>query len=130
MPKLRFDGYYFYLNKKENPKDTKNYILRFYEKSQKVISVSVGLNNNKVKNDFNINDFFPSEKWFNEDYEKSGIYEISGDKIRFYTQSKNGHISYKGEILDNRLELFSHSYINGYETKILYNFIPFEEIKK
>ena len=41
MSKLRFDGYYYYLKKNIIKNDSYNYILRFFEKNNKVIGVTV-----------------------------------------------------------------------------------------
>ena len=129
MSKLRFNGYYYYIDQIDRLDETINYVLRFYEISKTVIQVSIGKSKiglNENKKEFNINDFFPSGNWFNENYSNSGRYEINGDQIHFDC----GKVSYKGTISDNSLSLYSISHINGHESTHLFKFIPFEEIHK
>ena len=123
---LRFNGYYYYLDERDRKERAINYILRFYENPKKVIHVSMGLNEENYYKEFDLNDFFPSNNWFNENYEDSGRYEIYGEQISFDC----GKVSYKGTISDYYLTLHSISHINGHESTHKYKFIPFEEIKK
>ena len=120
MPKLRFNGYY-YCFVKRNTSEYYNSVLRFYENNNIVIGVSISPQNNK-KNCRFIN-YFPKENWFNENYEEKGDYIISEEQISFVCSN----VSYKGTILnDDKLSLFSHSNLNGYESTEEYKFISFE----
>ena len=126
--KLNFYGYYYFFDKEENAIDSVNCVLRFFKDTKKVISVSIGQNlyeKYKPIESFTLNSFFPNDSWFNESYQDYGIYEISGNHIEF----KCGFVSYKGTILENGLELSSHSDANGHEAHRNYRFISFEELK-
>ncbi len=126
--KLRFSGYYYHFDKMENILDSYNYVLRFFEDKKRVISVSIGLQNDekdKPIESYTLNQFFPKESWFNEFYEDYGTYEISGNHIKF----KCGFVLYEGTILGNSLDLFSHSNFNGYEDNNTFKFISFEELQ-
>ena len=79
MYKLRFDGYYYYLKKNIIKIDSYNYILRFFEKNNKVIGVTVSPQKDDIIVGFG--DFFPSGIWFNENYENNGI--LTFQEIRF-----------------------------------------------
>ena len=121
MSKLRFDGYYYYLKKNIIKNDSYNYILRFFEKNNKVIDVTVS----PQKDDIIVGfwDFFPSGNWFNENYENNGNFDISGDQISF----KCGEVLYNGTIINqDKLKLFSHSNINDHEETKEYKFISFD----
>ena len=120
MPKLKFNGYYFCLKLTEKKTDSDNYILRFYEKNNEVIGVTISQNDQKKWLIFA--NYFPNDSWFNQNYERKGNYKISGDQISF----ECGNVIYKGTILDDKLSLFSHSNINGFEATRLYKFIPFD----
>ena len=124
MSKIRYDGYYysFQLGDKKN-NHSHNYVLRFFNENNKVISESIYV---IKENDFCFGNFFPEGNWFNENYEKKGNFEINENKIYF----KIGNISYKGTILnEEEFELFSHSNINSYENTEIYKFIPFDVLK-
>ena len=124
MSKIRFDGYYYSFTLKENKSDSDIKVLRFFNKNNKVISVTCATKN------FCFGGFFPLLDWFNETYEDSGNFEITGNKISFYSSCKYGKVSYKGTILnEEELELFSHSHINGYEQTRIFKFIPFEVVR-
>ena len=124
MSKIRFDGYYYLFRLKNNISDSYVKVLRFFNKNNKVISVS------HIASDFSFRSFFPSGNWFNEMHEDSGNFKIIENEISFDCSSKEGKVSYKGTILnDDELELFSHSYINGYEDTKIYKFIPFDILK-
>ena len=100
-----------------------NYIFRFYENNNKVIAVSCSLNEHLK---INFANFFPSGNWFDENYEDNGNYNISGEQISF----ECGNVLYNGTILSkDKLKLFSHSNINGYETTREYKFISFKILK-
>ena len=119
MSKLKFNGLYYYLNISLNI----NYILRFFEKNNLVIGVSLSANKGKEL----FKNYFPQGDWFNEFYEKNGNYTIFGNKISFVC----GKVSYEGTILDSgKLSLFSHSYINGHESTNEYKYISFNDINK
>ena len=119
MSKLKFNGLYYHLDTSSNT----NYILRFFEKNNLVISVSIIANEGKKLS----KKYFPQGDWFNEFYEQNGNYTISGNKISFVCSK----VSYEGIILNSRkLSLFSHSYINGYESTKEYKYISFNDIKK
>ena len=125
---LKFFGYYYYFDKKENILDSCNSVLRFFENKKRVISVPIGIQNyekDKPIESFTFNRFFPKESWFNENYENYGTYEISENHIKF----KCGFVSYEGTILGNSLELSIHSDYNGYDAKETYKFISFEELQ-
>ena len=120
---MKFNGYYYCLQLEENISHSYNYILIFYDKNNKVIKVSCCPSNEDKY--FFIN-FFPTNNWFNENYENNGNYNISGDQISF----ECGKILYKGTILnDDKLKLFSHSNINGHEDTKEFKFISFEILK-
>ena len=124
MSKIRFDGYYYLFTLKNNKNDSYVQVLRFFNKNNKVILVTHAANN------FSFGSCFPSGNWFNEKYEDSGNFEIIENEISFYCSSEEGKVSYKGKILnDDELELFCHSYINGYEDTKIYKFIPFDVLK-
>ena len=124
MSKIRFDGYYYLFKLKNNKYDSYVQVLRFFNENNKVISVT------HVTHHFCFGSFFPSENWFNEQHEDSGKFKIIENEISFDCSSKYGKVSYKGTILnDDELELFCHSYINGYEETKLYKFIPFDVLK-
>ena len=124
MSKIRFDGYYYLFTLKNNINDSYVKVLRFFNKNNQVISVS------HIASDFSFGSFFPSGNWFNEMHEDSGNFKIIENEISFDCSSKEGKVSYKGTILnDDELELFSHSYINGYEETKIYKFIPFDVLK-
>ena len=124
MSKIRFDGYYYLFTLKNNKNDSYVHVLRFFNKNNKVISVAHAANN------FSFGSCFPSGNWFNEKFKNSGNFEIIENEISFDCSSKNGKISYKGTILnDDELELFCHSYINGYEDTKIYKFISFDVLK-
>ena len=124
MSKIRFDGYYYLFTLKNNKNDSYVQVLRFFNENNKVISVTLAANN------FSFGSFFPSGNWFNEKYEDSGNFEIIENEISFDCSSEEGKVSYKGKILnDDELELFYHSYINGYEDTKIYKFIPFDVLK-
>ena len=120
MSKLKYDGYYYHLTIEEKKIDSYINIFRFFEKTNKVISVACSPNYNKAPI---FGNFFPSDDWFNENYENNGNYNITDDKISFTC----GKVEYKGTILSqDKLELFFYSKINGNEGKIEYKFISFE----
>ena len=124
MSKIRFDGYYYLFRLKNNKNDSYVQVLRFFNENNKVISVTL------VTHYFCFGSFFPSENWFNEKYEDSGNFKIIENEISFDCSSEEGKVSYKGTILnEDELELFSHSYINGYEDTKIYKFIPFDVLK-
>ena len=124
MSKIRFDGYYYLFTLKNNKYDSYVQVLRFFNKNNKVISVTHAADN------FSFGSFFPSGNLFNEKFKNSGNFEIIENEISFDCSSKNGKISYKGTILnDDELELFSHSYINGHEDTKIYKFISFDVLK-
>ena len=75
MSKLKFNGLYYHLDTSSNI----NYILRFFEKNNIVISVSIIANEGKKLS----KKYFPQGDWFNEFYEKNGNYTIFGNKISF-----------------------------------------------
>ena len=123
MSKLRFDGYYYYLKKNIIKNDSYNYILRFFEKNNKVIGVTVSPQKDDIIVGFG--DFFPSGNWFNENYENNGNFDISGDQISF----KCGEVLYNGTIINqDKLKLFSHSNLNGHEETKEYKFISFDAL--
>ena len=126
---LKFFGYYYNFLEKGNILDSYNSVLRFFKDKKKVISASIGLQNDKKDKpieSFDLNDFFPKETWFNEFYKNNnGTYEISDDHIKF----KCGFVSYEGTILENSLELSVHSDYNGYEAMETYKFISFKELQ-
>ena len=125
---LQFNGYYFSFCKKEDLTDSYNSVLRFFKDKNLVISVSCGkqkYGQNIILDTITLNEFFPKESWFNENFNNKGTYEISGNHIKF----KCGFVSYEGTILENSLELFSHSDYNGYECNHIYKFISFDELQ-
>ena len=120
MSKIRYDGYYYNLDIKEKKRDSCIYIFRFFEKTNKVISVICSPNHNDA---LSFGNFFPSGDWFNENYENNGFYNITDDKISFTC----GKVEYKGTILSqDKLKLFFYSKINGNEGKEEYKFISFD----
>ena len=124
MSKIRFDGYYYLFTLKKNTYYSYVKVFRFFNNNNKVISVT------HATQDFCFGSFFPSNDWFNENYDDSGNFKIIENEISFDCSSKHGKVSYKGTILnDDKLELFSHSYINGYEQTKIYKFIPFDVLK-
>ena len=124
MSKIRFDGYYYLFTLENNKNDSYVQVLRFFNENNKVISVT------HRKHYFCFGSFFPSNDWFNENYDDSGNFKIIENEISFDISSEDGKVSYKGTILnEDELELFSHSYINGYEDTKIYKFIPFDILK-
>ena len=123
MSKVKFDGYYYHIDFKENDKyNSYNYILRFFP-NNRVIGVTVDVTK---ENKFTFGNCFPVGNWFNENYESNGIFNISENQITF----ECGDIEYKGTIInDDILKLFSHSNINNYETTEEYNFISFKVLQ-
>ena len=112
---IKENGYYYYFE----PELDMSKILRFYKSSNKVIGASISVQ----KSEKRFIDFFPSGNWFNENYEKSAKYVISGNKISFLLQN----VHYKGTLLDgDKIELFSHSDINGYEATRVFKFISLD----
>ena len=122
MSEVRSDGYYYCLKLEKKRDDSVNSILRFFSEQSKVIGVSVSPNK---KSKFIFSNFFPSGNWFSENYENNGNYTISRNTISF----ECGKIIYKGTISKDKLVLFSHSNINGYETTEEYKFISFDVLK-
>ena len=80
MSKLKYDGYYYNLNIKVKKRNSYASIFRFFEKTNKVISVVCSPNHNDPRNFWH---FFPKGDWFNENYEDNGYYNITDDKISF-----------------------------------------------
>ena len=121
---LEENGYYYCIDFEEKY----NKVFRFYKASNKVIGASIGSTLSEIR----FNNLFPSENWFNEYYKDNARYEIttSGNKIAF----KVGNVHYKGTLLEGqKIELFSHSDINGHEDTKVFKFISLdvlEDIKK
>ena len=114
------NGYYYCLSNDHEY----NSVLRFYKESNKVIGASIGSTSSEIK----FIGLFPKGNWFNENYEDSGNYEISisGNKIAFSL----GKVHYKGTLLNRqKMELFVHSDINGYENTEIYKFISLDVLK-
>ena len=117
---LEENGYYYCINKEKKYND----IFRFYKASNKVIGACIGysLSNLRFKK------LFPFGNWFNEDYKANGRYEISssGNKIAFEV----GNVHYNGTLLEGqKMELFSHSDINGHENTRIFKFISLDVLK-
>jgi hypothetical protein len=121
---LEENGYYYCIDFEEKY----NKVFRFYKASNKVIGASIGSTLSEIR----FKNLFPSENWFNEYYKDNARYEIttSGNKIAF----KVGNVHYKGTLLEGqKIELFSHSDINGHEDTKVFKFISLdvlEDIKK
>ena len=121
---LEENGYYYCIDFEEKY----NKVFRFYKASNKVIGASIGSTLSEIR----FTKLFPSGNWFNEYYKDNARYEIttSGNKIAF----KVGNVHYKGTLLEGqKIELFSHSDINGHEDTKVFKFISLdvlEDIKK
>ena len=117
MSKIKYNGYYYYLDLKKNINDTYNYVMRFFP-NNKVITVT------HCSHDISkFWRFFPNINWFNENYEDNGTFNIKEDRISF----ECGKVEYKGTIInDDKLVLFCHSNLNGYESIEEYKFISFD----
>ena len=113
------NGYYYCINKEKKYND----ILRFYKASNRVIGacISTSLPNIIFRK------LFPHGKWFNENYKNNGTYKISssGNKISFNV----GEVHYNGTIEGQKMELFSHSDINGHETTRIFKFISLDVLQ-
>ena len=118
------NGYYYCIDFEEKY----NKVFRFYKASNKVIGATIGSTLSEIR----FTNLFPSGNWFNEYYKDNARYEIttSGNKIAF----KVGNVHYKGTLLEGqKIELFSHSDINGHEDTKVFKFISLdvlEDIKK
>jgi hypothetical protein len=121
---LEENGYYYCIDFEEKY----NKVFRFYKASNKVIGATIGSTLSEIR----FTNLFPSGNWFNEYYKDNARYEIttSGNKIAF----KVGNVHYKGTLLEGqKIELFSHSDINGHEDTKVFKFISLdvlEDIKK
>lgn len=95
--KIKTDGYWYYY--------------KFYKDSLLISVTSEG----KPKH---------IKKWFNQDKEfiSKGKYRIKNDSIFFDSKDKNGTVNYKGEIMKNKILLYSESEINGYKKEEIYKF--------
>ena len=123
MSKIKYDGYYYSFKSEKDNYDSYNCILRFFEKKNKVISVSISPSKGKRHS---FGNYFPAGDWFNEKYNENGEFKVTENKISFNC----GRISYNGTILnEDELGLFSHSYINNYETTEIFKFISFNALK-
>lgn len=106
VPSLRFDGLY----RAEGP--SYHSYLRFYEDGT-VLQVST---NGKPEQ---------LPRWFAKTHTEvpRGNYAIKGQSISFSTASSEGTVACEGQILDDSLDLSSHSYIDDHEGRARYSLV-------
>jgi len=56
-----------------------------------------------------------------------GMSSIAGNKLSFTAESKEGKVSYQGEIFDDHLDLNTYSFINNYRGKNSFSFVKVDD---
>lgn len=109
-PGLRFDGLY-----RAQELSSRSY-LRFYADGT-VIQASTSGNPEQVA------------RWFDKTHTEvpRGTYTVQGRSIEFSTVSSEGAVAYKGQMVDDTIELSSHSHINGHKAQSTFSFVRFEQ---
>jgi hypothetical protein len=64
------------------------------------------------------------QSWFNEPYEQSGKYSVSGSSIKFSIVSSKGTVDYDGLIRGSSLVLSRFSHINNSSASEIYDKVP------
>ena len=113
------NGYYYLLNDDHKG----NNLFRFYKASNKVISTTA----HSLLSEIKFVDLFPTGNWFNEDFEHSAQYSMSGNKIAF----SFGEVHFNGTLLEDgqKLELSYHSDTNGIEDTKIFKFISLDVLE-
>jgi hypothetical protein len=105
--KISYNGLYV---AKNIGKDYSDY-LRFYPDGVVISVVSTGTPRQVIR-------------WFDKRTEFKGHFVNFNGTVFFSIHGSNGTISYVGETFKESIKLQSHSYITGYESANVYNFIP------
>ncbi len=126
---IRYDGVYVHQDSLTEQAEGGNesegkqhcYYLRFYPKGT-VISVTSDCGEKamgSIKKWFEARNAGPTHTGL-----ARGMLRVKGKQLKFALRSKEGLVSYSGKFVGERIELKSHSHINGFNDKATYAFTP------
>jgi hypothetical protein len=110
-PELRLNGVY----RSDKVNDQYGYYIRFFEDGTVLTVSSTGEAQQMID-------------WLTIDRVGSqgvsiGVYELDGKEISFSATSDQGTVDYEGDVLEDGLELDSHSHINDHKGHRVYYFV-------